>query len=322
VSDAPLILAVPSKGRLQENAFAFFARAGLVLSQGRGARDYRGAIAGVPDVEVLFLSASEIVAKLAAGGAHLGVTGEDLIREGMPDADSSVELLTPLGFGQANVVVAVPQAWIDVRTMADLEEVAADLRARHGQKLRVATKYVNLTRRFFAERGVADYRIVESVGATEGAPASGAAEIIVDITTTGGTLAANALKVLDDGLILCSEANLVASVKAPWHLRARAAARTLLARIAAEEEARTRREIRAAIDPERPIELGGLDASVSLPYGAARGAELVLRCPKDRVFAVVDALLAAGARDVTVGAVDYVFRPGNPLADRLFVRLS
>jgi ATP phosphoribosyltransferase len=321
MSDAPLILAVPSKGRLQENAFAFFARAGLVLAPGRGARDYRGAIAGVPDVEVLFLSASEIVAKLATGGAHLGITGEDLIREGMADADSCVELLTPLGFGQANVVVAVPQAWIDVRTMADLEEVAADLRARHAQKMRVATKYVNLTRRFFAERGVADYRIVESLGATEGAPAAGAAEIIIDITTTGATLAANALKVLEDGLILRSEANLVASMKASWNPRARATARTLLARIAAEEEARTTREIRAAVDPARPIELAGFDASVTLPYGAPRGGELVLRCPKDRVFTVVDGLLAAGARDVTVGAVDYVFRPGNPLADRLFARL-
>jgi ATP phosphoribosyltransferase len=153
MSDGPLVVAVPSKGRLQDNAAAFFARAGLTLTQARGARDYRGALGGVPDVEVLFLSAAEIVAQLARGGAHLGITGEDLIREEIADADATVELLTPLGFGQANVVVAVPQAWIDVRTMADLDEVAVDLRARHGRKMRVATKYVNLTRRFFAERG-------------------------------------------------------------------------------------------------------------------------------------------------------------------------
>ncbi|HEX8664959.1 MAG TPA: ATP phosphoribosyltransferase [Beijerinckiaceae bacterium] len=320
MSDGPLILAVPSKGRLQENAAAFFGRAGLALAQGRGAREYRGSIAGVPDVDVLFLSASEIVSKLAAGGAHLGVTGEDLVREGIADADASVELLTPLGFGFASVVVAVPQAWIDVRTMADLEEVAADLRARHALKMRVATKYVNLTRRFFAERGVADYRIVESLGATEGAPAAGAAEIVVDITTTGGTLAANALKVLDDGVILRSEANLVASVRAEWGPRARAAARTLLTRIAAEEEARTTAEVRAAVDPARPPDLAGLSGA-TLPYGPPQGPELVLRCPKSHVFAVVEALLAAGARDVAVGAADYVFRPENPLADRLFARL-
>ncbi len=199
------------------------------------------------------MSASEIVAHLAAGTAHLGITGEDLIREGLADADEAVELLTPLGFGHANVVVAVPQAWIDVRTMADLDEVAADLRARHGRKMRVATKYVALTRRFFAERGIADYLIVESLGATEGAPSAGAAEIVVDITTTGATLRANALKVLDDGLILRSEANLVASARAPWTARARDAARLVLTRIAAEEEARTSREVRAALDPAAPI---------------------------------------------------------------------
>jgi ATP phosphoribosyltransferase len=152
---APLILAVPSKGRLQENAMAFFARAGLSMATSRGARDYRGAIDGLPGVEVAFLSASEIVSWLARGEAHLGVTGEDLVREQIADA-SSVELLTPLGFGQANVVVAVPQAWIDVRTMADLDDVAALMRQRQHRKLRVATKYVNLTRRFFAETGVAD----------------------------------------------------------------------------------------------------------------------------------------------------------------------
>ena len=323
-ADAPLILAVPSKGRLQENAAAFFARAGLVFAQSRGARDYRGTLAGVPDVEVLFLSASEIVNQLATGGAHLGVTGEDLVREQIAHADAAVEMLTPLGFGHASVVVAVPQAWIDVRTMADLDEVAADLRARHGRKLRVATKYVNLTRRFFAEKGVSDYRIVESLGATEGAPASGSAEIIVDITTTGATLAANALKVLEDGVILRSEANLVAAVAAPWNERARAAACTLLTRIAAEEEARTTREIRAAIDPDRAAELARLaeNATVSLPYGLPRGEEAVLHCRAAQVFELVAALQSLGAHDVTVRTVDYLFRAANPLTDRLMRRLG
>ncbi len=158
----------------------------------------------------------------------------------MPDPAGTVEWLTPLGFGHANVVVAAPQAWIDVATIADLDDVAAGMRAREGRKLRVATKYVNLTRRFFAERGLSDYRIVESLGATEGAPAAGTAEIVVDITTTGSTLAANALKVLDDGLILASEAHLVASMRARWGERARNAVRAILTRVAAEEAARGR----------------------------------------------------------------------------------
>lgn len=324
MSDSPLILAVPSKGRLQENATAFFARAGLVFTQTRGARDYRGTLAGVPDVEVAFLSASEIVNQLATGAAHLGITGEDLIREQIPDADEAVELLTPLGFGHANVVVAVPQAWIDVRTMADLDEVAADIRARHGYKMRVATKYVNLTRRFFAEKGIADYRIVESLGATEGAPGAGSAELIVDITTTGATLTANALKVLDDGVMLRSEANLVASARAPWTAKARAAATAVLTRIAAEEEARTSREVRAALDPSRAAGLSGLlqQFGVQLPYGTPQGREVVLHCRTANVFDIVAALQSLGAQDISVRAFDYLFRPSNALTERLLRRLG
>ena len=246
-AEGPLVLAVPSKGRLQEAAAEFFARAGLELVQGRGARDYRGSVAGVPGVEVAYVSSAEIVGQLAAGSAHFGVAGEDLVREKVADVEARLELLSPLGFGHANVVVAAPRAWIDVRTMADLDDVASAYRAKRGERMRVATKYVNLTRRFFAEHGVADYRIVESLGATEGAPASGAAELIVDITTTGATLAANALKPLDDGVILRSQATLVASLTAPWGPNARAAARDVLARIAASEEARRSREVRARL---------------------------------------------------------------------------
>lgn len=323
MSDGPLVIAVPSKGRLQENAAAFFKRAGLAVSQARGLRDYRGSLAGVPDAEIAFLSAAEIVVQLASGGIHLGVTGEDLLREGIPGVDGKVELVTPLGFGYANVVAAVPQSWIDVRTMVDLDEVAHDMRARHGRRLRVATKYVRLTQAFFAQNGVSDYRIVESLGATEAAPQSGAADIVVDITTTGATLAANGLKVLDDGTILRSEANLAASLAAPWGGRARAAARTVLSRIAAEERARTRREIRAAIEPER-ADLAELGArfGVSSPRGRNGTGELVLHCPVEHVFAVVDALLATGGEDIVVSTPDYVFRPANQLGERLFARIG
>lgn len=322
MSDAPLVLAVPSKGRLQENAAAFFARAGLAFRQSRGARDYRASIAGVEGAEVAFLSASEIVAQLSSGAAHLGITGEDLVREQVGDADAAVEMLTPLGFGQANVVVAVPQAWIDVSTMADLDDVASAMRARHGRKLRVATKYVNLTRRWFARHGIADYRIVESLGATEGAPAAGSAEIIVDITTTGATLAANALKVLDDGVMLASEANLVASVRAPWGEKAQAAATAILSRIAAEEEARSVREVRVpATEAVRERARALADAvGARLPGGTGDGM-LCFHCPQAKVFALVESLAAIGGDDVTVGAPAYVFRRANPLLDRLKARI-
>ncbi len=319
-----LILAVPSKGRLQENAANFFARAGLVLQQGRGSRDYSGSLAGVADVEVLFLSASEISAKLAAGGAHLGVTGEDLIRESIPDADAKVELLTPLGFGQANVVVAVPQAWIDVRNMADLEDVTASFHGRHGRRMRIATKYLNLTRDFLARHGVSDYRLVESLGATEGAPASGAAELIVDITTTGATLAANGLKVLEDGTILQSEANLVASVGANWTPKARCAARAILARIAAEERARTQREVRARFPsgtmPALAQQAGTHFGAVALRTESC--GDLVLHVPHGRAADLAGWLIEQGADTAIVTRLDYVFSRQNPLDEKLTARVG
>src|SRR5204862_4334257 len=242
--NAPLVIAVRAKGRLQENAESFFARAGLALIKPRGAREYRGTIAGFDSIEVAYLSAGEITAQLAQGQAHLGITGEDLVREMIPQPDSRVILLEGLGFGFANVVVAVPQAWIDVRSMADLDDVTTAFRLRHNRKMRVATKYVNLTRDFFARHGITDYRIVESLGATEAAPGAGTAELIVDITTTGATLAANGLKAIEDGVILRSEANLVAARAASWGAAERAFARGVLDRIAAQARARAFREVR------------------------------------------------------------------------------
>ncbi len=206
-----LIVGVPSKGRLMEDTLEIFRAAGLAIEKTGDARGYRGAIEDMPEIAVEFLSAGEIARHLQSGRIHLGVTGEDLVREQIPDADERVAFLLKLGFGHANVIVAVPDCWLDVETMADLEEAGAQFALEHSRRLRVATKYPMLTRRFFAERGVVHYRTVESLGATEGAPAAGVAEAIVDITTTGATLKANGLRILSDGLILASEANLVAS---------------------------------------------------------------------------------------------------------------
>ena len=218
----PLILAVPSKGRLMEKTIGIFAEAGLRIEKTGHERGYRGRVADVDGIDVAFLSASEISHSIAQGAVHLGVTGEDLLRETIPGTEARVEFLHALGFGHADVVVAVPEAWLDVDTMADLDDVAGVFHARHGRRIRVATKYINITRGFFARMGVSDYRIVESLGATEGAPAAGTAEVIVDITSTGSTLRANGLKILGDGVILKSEANLAASMAAAWPERARA----------------------------------------------------------------------------------------------------
>ena len=321
---APLIIAVPAKGRLQENAEAFFARSGLNLVKPRGARDYRGAVAGLDGVEVAYLSASEITAQLGAGAVHLGVTGEDLVREQMPDADERVVLIEGLGFGFANVVVAVPQAWIDVRTMADIDDVATAFRHHHGRKMRVATKYINLTRRFFAGHGIADYRIVESLGATEGAPAAGTAELIVDITTTGTTLAANALKIVDDGVILRSQANLVAARKAEWTSEQRDLARVILDRITAQARAKAFREVRArfAACDGKLVEEAKQKYGVETPFGGPTSSGmLTLHCPPAQVYALTSFMRERGAEAVSVAELGYVFSKDNPLYAKLESKL-
>ncbi len=226
-----LTLAIPSKGRLQEQVTAFFATYDVAVHKTSGARGYRATLSGFDDIEVMLLSASEIAASVLAGDVHLGITGEDLLRESAPEIDGRIHLIRPLGFGFADVVVAVPQYWIDVASMADLDDVCAIYAQTHRRRLRVATKYLQLTRSFFAHAGITDYRIVESAGATEGAPAAGTAEAIVDITTTGATLAANGLKQLEDGTILKSQAQLAASLGADWTSVDRAAARRLIDRI-------------------------------------------------------------------------------------------
>ena len=211
-----LTIAMPSKGRLMEQAEDVFAKAGHGFRRTGNERGYRGIMDGI-DLEVAFLSASEIAQALKDGSVDLGVTGEDLLREAMAEDDPRTEILVRLGFGFADVIVAVPECWLDVASMADLDEVSVAWHQRHGKRLRVATKYLGLTRRYFAAKGVAGYRIVESLGATEGAPATGTAEVIVDITSTGSTLKANQLKILDDGVILKSQAVLAATSKAAKH---------------------------------------------------------------------------------------------------------
>jgi ATP phosphoribosyltransferase len=321
---ARLTIAVPSKGRLQENAEAFFARAGLALVKSRGARDYRGTVAGLDEIEIAYLSAAEITDQLAQGAVHLGVTGEDLVREQIARADDKVVLLEGLGFGFANVVVAVPQAWIDVRSMADLDDVATAFRLKHDRRMRVATKYLNLTRGFFARHGVIDYRIVESSGATEAAPAAGTAELIVDITTTGATLAANGLKVIDDGIILRSQANLVAARGADWSDGARDCARLVLDRIVAHARARAFREVRTrhkGLD-ETLLATAKERFGVVAPYGGPTSSGMMtLHCPPREVHALATFLREHGAETVVVAELDYVFARDNPLYEKLAAKI-
>jgi len=213
-------LALPSKGRLKEQTLAVLEKAGYKVILPDDDRNYRARVEGEDDLDILFLSASEIARELGFGSVDMGVTGEDLVRETLAHADERVAIEAELGFGHADVVVAVPEVWRDVTSMADLDDVAADFRQRHGRRLRIATKYWRLTQQFFSQKhGIQVYRIVESLGATEGAPAAGSADMIVDITSTGSTLRANRLKVLEDGIILRSQACLVSARRSHGNAR-------------------------------------------------------------------------------------------------------
>jgi len=227
-----LLLGVPSKGRLMEETAKVFAQAGVQISKTGSERGYRGELIGVEDVEVSFISAAEIANALKNGRIHLGVTGEDLVREEIINVDETVVFLEKLGFGYADVVVAVPDCWVDVRRMRDLAAAAQIYRHYNRRPMRIATKYMNLVRSHFTRHGISDYRIVESLGATEGTPATGKADLIVDITSTGATLKANGLRILDgdDGIILKSEANLMASKTVNWTPATRAIENEILSR--------------------------------------------------------------------------------------------
>jgi ATP phosphoribosyltransferase len=204
-------LGVPSKGRLMEKTFEWFAERGIELGRAGSDREYAGFVDGIENVELVLLSAGEIPRELAAGRIHLGVTGTDLVREKLASWATRVEDLAELGFGHAELILAVPQAWVDVSTLDDLDAVAAAFRAHHGFRLRIATKYHRLVRDFLRVGGVADYQLIDSQGATEGTVKFETAEAIADITSTGDTLRANHLRALEDGVILRSQATLFQS---------------------------------------------------------------------------------------------------------------
>ena len=314
---APMIFAIPSKGRLKDQVEAWLAECGFKLEMTGGSRGYSAELSGLPGVSVRLLSAGDIAAGLDAGELHLGVTGEDLLRERGDDMDSRVMLLRALGFGRADLVVTAPKSWLDVDTMADIDEVGHAHLAKTGRRLRVATKYVTQTRAFFARHGVADYRIVESSGATEGAPAAGAAELVVDITTTGATLAANGLKILGDGVILKSQAQLTASLITPWTASQIESLRRLLSVVEAKGRART---LATLVWPAEQDAAGQAAVAPFVGQGARRANGALLATAD--LFEAAAALAAAGVEPVTVSRPDYVFESRSAVLDALKGRLA
>lgn len=211
-----MILAYPSKGRLKPHADELFAKCGLKITSEGSERSYQRSIAGMPDVQILLVEAVAVPGLLARGEAHAGITGVDLVAEHLPDRDHVLETPLPLAFGAARIALAVPQCWIDVADLADLDETAFQYRRTRGRRMRIATGFRRLARQFLVERCAAEFEIVPSRGPTEAAPLAGLAEAVVDIVSSGQTLAANALKPIEGGEILKSEACLYVSRTAEW----------------------------------------------------------------------------------------------------------
>ncbi len=219
-AQATLRFGLPSKGRLMEQCCAWLETRGATLRRLGEARAYASAFEGLEGVEPVLLAPGEIPRALASGRLHLAITGRDLVREELADWAEAVFELAALGFGRADLVLAVPDAWVDVATLDDLDAVAAQFRAHHGFRLRIATKYHRLVRDYLRTAGVADYQLVDSQGATEAAVQNLLAEAIADITSTGETLRANHLRPLEGPPILASEAVLFLSRPADWSGRA------------------------------------------------------------------------------------------------------
>ncbi len=208
-----ITIGLPSKGRLKDKTISFFDDIGLKILQSGKERNYFGSIENESNIKIIFLHAKEIIQRLGDGTLDIGISGLDLLNESDKNLRDKISINRKLKFGNANLVVAVPNDWIDVQTVADLEEVSFDLRSKRNRRLRVATKYPNLTDDFLISRGVTQHKIVMSLGATETYPFIGSSEIITDITSTGKTLADNNLRVLKDGLILTSSACLLCAKK-------------------------------------------------------------------------------------------------------------
>ena len=214
-----ITIGLPSKGRLKDKAISFFEEKGFKILQSTKERNYFATIENKPNLKIIYLHAKEIIQRMGDGTLDLGISGLDLLNESEKNLRDKIIIKNKLNFGKANLVVAVPNDWIDVQTIADLEEVSFDIRSKRNTRLRVATKYPNLTNDFFLSKGITQYKLIPSLGATETYPFIGSSEIITDITSTGKTLADNNLRILKDGQILNSTACLFVAKKKAANLQ-------------------------------------------------------------------------------------------------------
>lgn len=329
-----LTLALPSKGRLKEETEAFFHNAGMPVLTGSGEREYAGKLQNADGVRVLFLQAGEIAHRLIDGTIDCGVTGTDLLAEYGAFAleeffdpetrakNGVVHIFKELGFGKADLVIAVPETWIDVNSMADLDDITWFFRKKHGTGLRIATKYVHLTNAFLRGHRFTDYRILQSQGATEGAPGAGAAEAIADITSTGSTIRANHLKIISDGLILKSQAVLAASMRADWEQDKFRALHRVIDFINAEAAAHCVTEICGAFAPGCKTEIADCMITFKAEDILFSDTGFVCLIEQSKASRFCEILRASGARTVSARQCKAVFRAYNPLYDAFIEALN
>jgi ATP phosphoribosyltransferase len=325
-----LVIALPSKGRLQEQCINFLSGCGFEVRRVGNGREYVANLVGLDDVNVIYFRPDEIPSRVEQGDAHAGITGVDLYREYGDGQPASFLLMPKLGFGGARLVVAVPQSWVDVSTMSDLDEAAMAFHQRHGRSLRVATKFSRLTRAFFSERGIVEYSLVGSSGATEGAPAAGVADFVVDLTSTGTTLAENHLKEISGGTVLQTEACLIASLRgALWSDRAMGALEHLIEQIEARIRATSQLVLRFSVPSERAAVIrqqltGKYDCVLSSWSASAEPTAVtpsdgrdfaVALCPRTGLYNVVKFLKSSGAAGIIVDRGEFIFEGSSQAFD-------
>jgi ATP phosphoribosyltransferase len=328
-----LILALPSKGRLQEQSLNFLNGSGFDVRRVGNGREYVSSLVGLDDVDVIYFRPEEIPSRVEQGDAHAGITGEDLYREYGEGEPASFLLMPKLGFGGARLVVAVPQSWVDVSTMSDLDEAAMVFHQRHGRSLRIATKFSRLTRSFFSESGIVEYSLMESSGATEGAPAAGVADFVVDLTSTGTTLAENHLKEISGGTVLKTEACMVASLRAGlWSARALGALEHLVEQIEARIRATSQLILRFSIESktaakarQQLIEKFGCVLSSwgeSADGSSGERMFVVAYCQRSKLYGVVKFLKSSGASGIIVDRGEFIFEGSSPAFDAFRQKLK
>jgi len=334
-ADATIRLALPSKGQLEEPTMSFLDRCGMRVAK-TNPRQYLAKMPAFPEVEVLFQRPADIFAKVRDGDASLGITGYDIVAEGQADGDDVVILSEMMGYGGCDLVLAVPEGWLDVSCVADLSELALAQRDA-GRQLRIATKYPNLVRDFLYEHGINHFALVESQGAMEAAPAVGYSDLIADLTATGTTLRENRLKQLDDGTILHSEACMIGH-RATLQRDARVleTTRLMLELMEAHRRGRRYRAVLANVACTEPAQvaarighfpaISGLRGPAILPIYDRNGdcsaltVSVVVR--EEEMRAVVQQFRQLGSMEIIVSPVDYIFDVTSRAFDDVLAKLG